>query len=47
MAAMAGALRVTLEKPTAYRLGHGALPSATDIERGVRVMLGAAMALSP
>lgn len=27
MAAMAGALRVTLEKPTAHRLGRGALPS--------------------
>lgn len=43
MAAMAGALRVTLEKPRAYRLGSGALPSAPDIERGVRVVLAAAM----
>jgi adenosylcobinamide-phosphate synthase len=43
MAAMAGALRVTLEKPTAYRLGRGALPSGSDIERSIRVMLAAAM----
>jgi adenosylcobinamide-phosphate synthase len=43
IAAMAGALRVTLEKPRAYRLGRGALPSAPDIERGIRVMLAAAM----
>lgn len=41
MAAMAGALGVTLEKPTAYRLGRGALPGAPDIERGIRVMLAA------
>jgi cobalamin biosynthesis protein CobD/CbiB len=40
---MAGPLRVTLEKPRAYRLGRGALPSAPDIERGTRVMLAAAM----
>lgn len=37
MAAMAGALGVALEKPGAYRLGMGALPSATEIERSLRV----------
>jgi len=42
MAAMAGALGVTLEKPGAYRLGAGALPVATDIERSVRVLRAAA-----
>ena len=46
MAAMAGALDVTLEKPTAYRLGDGALPTAGDIERSVKVLLaGAAVSL--
>jgi cobalamin biosynthesis protein CobD/CbiB len=40
---MAGALGVSLEKPGAYRLGRGPLPTAGDIERGVRVMLAAAL----
>lgn len=43
MAAMAGALGVSLEKPGAYRLGRGPLPTARDIERGLRVMLAAAL----
>jgi adenosylcobinamide-phosphate synthase len=42
MSATAGALTVTLEKPTTYRLGHGPLPTATDIDRGVRLTLRAA-----
>lgn len=42
MAAMAGALGVSLEKPGAYRLGHGPLPTARDIQRSTRVMLVAA-----
>ncbi|MBI2563054.1 MAG: cobalamin biosynthesis protein CobD [candidate division NC10 bacterium] len=47
MAAMAGALGVSLEKPSAYRLGSGPLPTARDIERAIRVMLaGAALALA-
>src|SRR5205814_997923 len=33
MSATAGALRVTLEKPTTYRLGHGPNPTPTDIDR--------------
>lgn len=39
MAAMAGALGVTLEKPGAYRLGSGPLPTARHIHRAVAVML--------
>ena len=39
MAAMAGALGVTLEKPGAYRLGSGPLPTARHIHRAVQVML--------
>jgi len=39
MAAMAGALGVTLEKPGAYRLGRGPLPTARHIHRAVAVML--------
>jgi adenosylcobinamide-phosphate synthase len=42
MAAMAGALGVALEKPTHYRLGAGALPTVSDIERSVRVLRAAA-----
>jgi len=45
MAAMAGALGVTLEKPGAYRLGAGALPVAADVERALRVF-GAAVCVS-
>lgn len=41
MAAMAGALGVTLEKPGGYRLGSGGLPTADAIERALRVVLGA------
>jgi len=43
MAAMAGALGVTLQKPAAYRLGHGPLPAAADVERGVAVARRAAL----
>ena len=42
MAAMAGALGVTLEKRAHYRLGAGGLPDATAIDRGVRVFAAAA-----
>ena len=42
MAAMAGALGVTLEKRTQYRLGAGAPPDGTAIDRGVRVFAAAA-----
>src|SRR5262249_12909565 len=45
MAAMAGALGVTLEKPGAYRLGVGALPGAADVGRSLRVF-GAAAGVS-
>jgi adenosylcobinamide-phosphate synthase len=41
MAAMAGALGVTLEKPGAYQLGSGSVPDAEDIEAAIRVMTGA------
>ena len=37
MAPMAGALGVALDKPGAYRLGEGSLPSAGDIMRSLRV----------
>jgi adenosylcobinamide-phosphate synthase len=43
MAAMAGALGVTLEKPGAYRLGEGPLPTASTIGPAVRVALAAAL----
>jgi adenosylcobinamide-phosphate synthase len=47
MAAMAGALGVTLEKPTAYRLGHGRPPQPEDIERSIHlVRRAAALALT-
>jgi len=38
MAAMAGALGVTLEKPGAYRLGAGPLPDPEAIDRACRVL---------
>ena len=41
MAAMAGALSVALERPGSYRLGAGALPSASTIDRALRVMVAA------
>jgi adenosylcobinamide-phosphate synthase len=44
MAAMAGALGVTLEKPGAYRLGSGGrAPCAADVTRSVRVVAAAAV----
>ena len=42
MAAMAGALGVTLQKPGAYRLGRGPMPVAADIERSIRIAARAA-----
>ena len=42
MAAMAGALTVTLEKPTAYRLGTGPLPKAEDIHKAIHLLHRAA-----
>ena len=45
MAAMAGALGITLDKPGAYRLGGGPLAAPADITRSVRLMLvGAGLA---
>jgi adenosylcobinamide-phosphate synthase len=41
MAAMAGALGVTLEKPGVYRLGTGALPGVADVERTLRIFAAA------
>lgn len=41
MAAMAGALDVTLQKVGAYRLGDGGSPTADDIRRAMRVAAGA------
>ena len=41
MAAMAGALGVTLEKPGAYRLGDGSLPVVADVTRALRVLFTA------
>lgn len=38
MAAMAGALGVALEKPGAYRLGEGPVPSPDDVGRGLAVL---------
>ena len=38
MAAMAGALGVTLVKPGAYSLGRGAEPVGTDIDRALRLL---------
>jgi adenosylcobinamide-phosphate synthase len=44
MAAAAGALGVTLDKPGAYRLGEGALPGAADVDRAI-VLFTRAVAL--
>ena len=38
MAAMAGALGVTLAKPGAYSLGHGREPDVGDIARALRLL---------
>ena len=38
MSAMAGALDVTLEKPGAYRLGHGRPPGPADIESAIHLV---------
>ena len=38
MSATAGALHVTLEKSAAYRLGHGRPPTASDIDRSIRLV---------
>jgi adenosylcobinamide-phosphate synthase len=43
MAAAAGALGITLEKPQSYRLGDGPVASGDDIERGVRLVIRAAI----
>jgi adenosylcobinamide-phosphate synthase len=43
MAAMAGALGVTLQKPAAYRLGQGRMPEPEDIERGIAIVRRAAV----
>ena len=43
MAAIAGALGVTLQKPAAYRLGRGRMPVAGDIERGIAIVRRAAV----
>ncbi len=42
MAAMAGALGVTLQKPATYRLGRGRTPVAADIERSIALVTRAA-----
>jgi cobalamin biosynthesis protein CobD/CbiB len=42
MAAMAGALGVTLEKRGHYRLGDGPPPDVTALDRAVRVFATAA-----
>jgi hypothetical protein len=42
MAAMAGALGVTLEKPGAYRLGDGRAPRTSDIASAIRIVALAA-----
>lgn len=43
MAAMAGALRVRLEKPDHYVLGDGPEPTADDISTAVRIVIIAAL----
>jgi cobalamin biosynthesis protein CobD/CbiB len=45
MAAMAGALGVTLAKPGAYSLGHGREPDVADIARALG-LLGWAITLA-
>ena len=48
MTAMAGALRVSLTKSGAYRLGDGRVPGPADVERAVRLMAtAAALAIPP
>lgn len=48
MAAMAGALGVTLVKPGAYHLGAGRVPAPSDVVRAVRLMAtAAALAIPP
>jgi adenosylcobinamide-phosphate synthase len=47
MAAMAGALGVTLAKPGAYRLGDGRGPAPADVARAVRLMATAAALAIP
>jgi adenosylcobinamide-phosphate synthase len=48
MAAMAGALGVTLAKPGSYRLGDGPSPTPDHITRAVHLMaVAAALALPP
>jgi adenosylcobinamide-phosphate synthase len=42
MAAMAGALGVTLQKPAAYRLGGGPMPGPAEIERSIVLVRRAA-----
>lgn len=46
MAAIAGALQVTLEKPGAYRLGEGRAPGAGDVGRALRIVAVAAALLT-
>ena len=46
MAAIAGALGVTLEKPGAYRLGDGRMPGGLDISRAVSIIATAAGVLT-
>lgn len=43
MAAAAGALGVTLDKPGHYRLGRGRPPGPADVRRGVRLVTAAAL----
>ncbi len=38
MAAAAGALGITMEKPAGYRIGDGPLPTVIDIERSLRLV---------
>ncbi len=38
MAAAAGALGITMEKPAGYRIGDGPLPGVEDIERSLRLV---------
>jgi len=42
MAAAAGALGITLEKPNVYRLGEGPMPVGADIGRAIRLLVRAA-----
>ena len=43
MSATAGALDLTLEKPGAYRLGHGRPPTASDIDQSIRLIATASV----